>query len=76
LVSTCQGIKTFTGTADGRTGTAQFWNVFGVDFLTGFFSGHKTAIGGTGELANLLGQGTFEGLGTTGNYTFRTIFAP
>ena len=72
----CQALETFTGTVDGRTGMAQFWNVFEVDFSTGAFTGRFTAVGGTGGLANLQGQGTFSGTGTTGTYALQVTFAP
>jgi hypothetical protein len=74
--ASCHALETFTGTVDGRAGTAQFWNVFEVDVVTGSFSGRFTALGGTGDLANLHGQGTFEGTGTTGTYALRITFAP
>jgi hypothetical protein len=67
---------TFTGTGDGRNGTAEFWNVLEVDFATGSFSGRFTALDGTGELASLQGQGTFEGTGATGTNALRITFAP
>src|SRR6266508_145879 len=74
--ASCQALETFTGTVDGRSGTAEFWNVFEVDGATGSFSGRFTALGGTGDLASLQGQGTFEGTGTTGTYALRITFAP
>lgn len=74
--ASCHALETFTGSVDGRAGTAEFWNVFEVDFATGSFSGRFTALGGTGDLANLRGQGTFEGTGTTGTYALRITFAP
>jgi len=72
----CQGLETFTGTVDGLSGTAEFWNVFEVNGATGSFSGRFTALGGSGELASLQGQGTFEGTGATGTYALRITFAP
>jgi Protein of unknown function (DUF3224) len=74
--ASCQGLETFTGTVDGRSGTAEFWNVFEVDGATGSFSGRFTALGGTGDLASLQGHGTFEGTGTIGTYALRITFAP
>jgi hypothetical protein len=62
--------------SDGHGGTAQFINVFLVDLGTGAFSGRFTALGGTGGLANLQGQGTFEGTGATGTYSLQITFAP
>lgn len=73
---TCQAAETFTGTVDGHSGTAQFMNVFLVDLVTGAFSGRFTALGGTGGLTNLHGQGTFEGTGATGTYSLQITFAP
>lgn len=35
-----------------------------------------TAFGGTGDLANLHGQGTFVGTGAAGAHTLRITFAP
>jgi hypothetical protein len=72
----CQAAETFTGTADGHTGTAQFWNVVLVDLGSGAFSGRFTALGGTGGLTNLHGQGTFDGTGTIGTYSLQITFAP
>lgn len=74
--ATCTALETFAGTVDGRAGTGKFWNVLDVDLFTGSFSGRFTALGGTGDLANLQGQGTFEGIGTTGTYALRIVFAP
>ncbi len=59
-----------------RSGTAQFMNVFLVDLVTGVFSGRFTALGGTGGLANLQAQGTFDGTGATGTYSLQITFAP
>lgn len=73
---TCQAAETSTGTVDGHSGTAEFMNVFRVDLVTGAFSGRFTALGGTGGLTNLQGQGTFEGTGATGTYSLRITFAP
>jgi hypothetical protein len=73
---TCMALETFTGTVDGRAGTAEFWNVFEVHGATGAFSGRFTALGGTEDLVNLQGQGTFEGIGPTGTYALRITFAP
>jgi hypothetical protein len=50
--------------------------VFEVDGATGSISGRFTALAGTGELASLQGQETFEGTGTTGTYALRITFAP
>lgn len=75
-MASCHALETFTGTVDGRAGTARFWNVLEVDFVTGSFSGRFTPLGGTGDIANLHGQGGFEGTGTTGTYTLRITFAP
>ena len=72
----CQAAETFTGTADGHTGTAQFWNVVLVDLGSGAFSGRFTALGGTGGLTNLHGQGTFDGTGAIGTYSLQITLAP
>jgi hypothetical protein len=44
--------------------------------VTGAFSGRFTALGGTGGLTTLQGQGTFEGTGATGTYSLQITFAP
>ncbi len=61
-------VETFTGTVNGVAGTATF-----VDVITGdttSFHGHFVVVSGTGGLANLRGQGTFEGSSTTGVGTY------
>jgi hypothetical protein len=50
--------------------------VFPVDLGSGAFSGRFTALGGTGGLTDLHGQGTFEGTGTIGTYSLQITFAP
>jgi hypothetical protein len=72
----CRGVETFTGTVDGRSGTAQFWNVLEVNVFTGDFTGRFTALSGTGDLVTLHGQGTFAGSGTTGTHALQAMFAP
>ncbi len=66
----------FTGTVAGRSGTlAQRFEGTG-DAAT--FNGQIETLSGTGDLANLRGQGTFEGSSTTGagTYTFHYHFDP
>lgn len=75
-IASCRALETFTGTVDGREGTAQFVNVFAVDFSTGAFTGRFTSLGGTGDLANLRGEGTFQGVGATGTYALQVTFGP
>ncbi|MDP9236749.1 MAG: DUF3224 domain-containing protein [Chloroflexota bacterium] len=61
-------VETFTGTVNGVAGT-----VTEVDVLTGdatSFHGHFVVVSGTGGLANLHGQGTFEGSTITGAGTY------
>ena len=72
----CQAVETFTGTVAGRTGTVQFRDVVSLDTTAGTSQGRFTIVSGTGDLANLRGHGTFRGLGTTGTYTGRLVFAP
>ena len=73
---TVQTFETFTGTVNGDMGTALFRVVGSADAATGALSGHFTIVGGTGGLANLRGQGTFQGVGTSGTYTVDTHFDP
>jgi hypothetical protein len=74
--ATCVGRETLTGTVAGRVGTAEFSEVLHGDFLTGSLSGSFNVVGGTGELANLRGYGTFEASGGVGTYSGQVVFAP
>src|SRR5919198_465983 len=62
----CQALETFTGTVAGQTGTVQFHDVVALDLTTGTSQGSFTIVGGTGNLANLRGHGTFQGTGPPG----------
>jgi hypothetical protein len=72
----CRARETFTGTVDGRSGTAEFQDVSFLDQTTGAIRGSFTIVGGTGDLANLHGRGTFQGVGTTGTYAGQVVVAP
>jgi hypothetical protein len=64
---TGNAIETFGGTANGIPGTIVFRDVFAGNSTTGAFEGRFTTIEATGELADLHGEGTFQGA-TTGTY--------
>ncbi len=70
------GQHTFTGTVAGRSGTARFVTVARGDATA--FQGQFTILSGTGGLANLRGQGTFEGSAQTftGTYAGTLFFGP
>jgi hypothetical protein len=70
---TGNAIATFSGTANGIAGTIVFREVFTGNSTTGAFEGRFTITRATGELANLRGEGTFQG-GTTGTYRARLHF--
>jgi Protein of unknown function (DUF3224) len=72
----CQARETFTGTAFGQSGTVQLQDVSFTDQTTGAIHGTFTIVGGTGNLANLHGHGTFQGMGTTGTYAGQVVVAP
>lgn len=72
----CTATETLTGTVAGRAGTAEFHDVVFLDLATSAFHGSFTVVGGTGGLASLHGQGTFEGANGRGTYTGNVIFAP
>ena len=72
----CQALETFTGTVAGHAGTVQFRDVVFLDQTTGAAHGSFAIVGGTGDLANLHGHGTFQGMGPTGTYTAQIVFAP
>ena len=66
---------TFTGTVDGRSGTLRIL----LDGRgTGVTQGQFVLLNGTGDLATLRGQGTFEGFpqSGTGTYTGEFQFGP
>jgi Protein of unknown function (DUF3224) len=66
----------FTGTVAGRPGTLR--QRFQGTGNPATFQGQIETLGGTGDLANLHGQGTFEGSPTTGvgTYVFNYHFDP
>ena len=64
-----RAVETFTGTVNGVAGTATFVDVITGD-LTSSFHGSFVVVSGTGGLANLRGQGTFEGSSITGIGTY------
>ena len=68
IVDVGGGTATFTGTVNGASGTLAFLIVG--NNSGGVFHGHFTIISGTGGLANLRGEGTFQSTSpTTGTYT-------
>ena len=62
---------TFTGTVDGRAGSLRI--VFD-GRGTGITHGQFVLLNGTGDLATLRGQGTFEGFPQTGSGTYTGMF--
>ena len=73
--SVCRGSETFTGTVDGASGTVTFSDVIRID-ASGVANGAFTIVGGTGDLADLHGHGTFTSSGGLGTYSGRLVFAP
>jgi hypothetical protein len=61
-------------TIGGRTGS--FTSAFEYSGSGAQFEGHLTFTGGTGELAGLRGEGTFQGDGIDNTYSYRYDFAP
>ena len=70
----CHGPETFTGSVAGRSGTAVFQDTIAVDTVQGTVSGRFVIVSGTGDLATLRGQGTFQARGSTGSYTLNMHF--
>jgi hypothetical protein len=64
----CKAEEIFTGTLDGRSGTLTFHDVVTLDD-TGAIQGRFMVVDGTGELAGVVGHGTFSGVGTAGTYS-------
>lgn len=71
---TAQGIETFTGTVDGVPGTLVFQATATGNGTS--LRGNFVIVSGTGGLANLRGQGTFEGIGASGTYSLQTHSDP
>jgi len=65
--STFSGKETCTCTVDGKSGTLMF-SFTGTGTADGSFKGQVFDFQGTGDLANLHGQGTFQGQGSNGTY--------
>lgn len=61
-----RAVGTFEGTVDGKYGTVKFANVGTRPDAFSEWTGTWVILGGTGELANLHGHGTFWGIGYTG----------
>ena len=72
--STSHARFTFTGTISGRTGTATFVVVSTGQGTT--VMGTFTVVSGTGDLADLHGQGTFQATGAVGTYSAQIHFDP
>lgn len=69
---TYQGFRVFTGTVNGRAGALRLSVVDSPSPL-----GEITILGGTGELANLRGHGTYvETAPNTGKYTIWLHYDP
>ena len=64
----CKASETFTGTLDGRSGTLVFHDLIRIDVTTGSAEGSFQVLGGTGDLADVHGHGTFVGSGGSGTY--------
>ncbi len=62
-----RAIGDFTGTVDGKSGTLQMLLVGSRPDAISEWQGTWVILSGTGELEDLHGQGTFWGLGYTGN---------
>lgn len=73
-VVTFDEIATFTGAVAASSGTF-VWRSAGTSTTSGLV-GHLSILSGTGDLANLRGEGTFELHGPTGTYSIYYLFAP
>ncbi len=72
---TDHGVQTLTGTVNGVSGTVTFNITYRGNATS--FQGHFVIIAATGGLANLHGQGTFEGDATgAGTYSGQVHFGP
>ncbi len=71
----CVARETLFGTVAGRAGTGEFLEVINLNFATGANSGQFTVLSGTGDLKDLHGAGSFQGLGLLGTYSARLVFA-
>lgn len=67
------GTSTCTCTVAGKSGTLM-WSFTGTSTANGSFQGQDFDIHGTGDLAKLHGQGTFQGQGTHGTYATQFHF--
>jgi hypothetical protein len=65
--STFSGRATCTCTVAGKSGTLMY-SITGTSAADGSFKGQTFDFQGTGDLANLHGQGTFQGQGSNGTY--------
>jgi Protein of unknown function (DUF3224) len=68
------GTSTCTCTVDGKSGTL-IYSYTGTSAANGSFQGQDFGGHGTGGLANLHGQGTFQGQGLHGTYSSQLYFA-
>ncbi len=74
---TCQGQISFTGTVNGdKTGTMVILFVGKKNLDIGLWSGKWVILGGTGDLAYLHGQGTWEGPSFNLDYSGQIHFEP
>jgi hypothetical protein len=67
------GTITCTCTVSGKSGTLM-WSTTGTSTADGSFQGQSFDFRGTGDLANLHGQGTFQGQGNQGTYSSQLHF--
>lgn len=72
-----QGIDTITASVGGRSGTITLRIAGTGDLIAGTVQGKWTILSGTGELANLHGQGTLTGMSNVaGTYSGQIHFDP
>ena len=69
----CRADETFSGTVLGESGTADFLDLISIDPNSGTFEGRFIVLSGSGGLAGIHGQGTFQGQGTAGTYSGRLV---
>ena len=75
-VGQCHARADFVGSIGGRSGTAEFNEVFEVNRQAATLSGHFTVLHGAGGLDDLHGEGTFGGSVFFGGYAGQMHFSP
>lgn len=68
------GNSTCMCTVNGKSGTLM-WSYTGTSTANGSYQGQDSDVHGTGDLANLHGQGVFQGQGNHGNYSSQLYFS-